>query len=133
MKYMVLMSANKQDWSELADWSQDDMQRMFQFMEDLNEEMTKNGEMLQGIGLSGPAALKTVQTKGDGEPIITDGPFPESKEILAGYWILDVASEERVLEIATRISRSPGKNGEPSNQPVEVHAIPDQDIEPLKL
>lgn len=133
MKYMVLMAANKQGWDDMSSWSKDDMQKMFQFMEDLNNELTRNGEMLQGIGLAGPSALKTVRTKDDGEPIITDGPFPETKEVLAGYWILDVASEERVLELATRISRSPGKNGEPSNTPVEVHALPSQDIDPLKL
>jgi hypothetical protein len=126
MKYMLLMQGNKQGWSEMAAWSPEDVQVMMQFMEDLNKELTDNGELVQAVGLTGPDQLKTVQVKDDGEAVITDGPYPETKEVLAGYWIVDVKDEERVIELATRISKTPGLGGQPVNQPVEVHPVPDQ-------
>jgi hypothetical protein len=64
--------------------------------------------------------MKTLRAQDDGEPIITDGPFTETKEVLAGYWVVDVASEERIREIALRISRTPGPGGRPVNQAVEI-------------
>ncbi|TDO48667.1 hypothetical protein EV643_107297 [Kribbella sp. VKM Ac-2527] len=122
MKYMLMIHSNKQGWDEMpTTWSDQDIKAMVQYMDDLNEELQAAGEWVEGRGLSGPDQMRTVQAKDDGEPIVTDGPFTETKEVLAGYWVLDVASEERLLEIATRISRAPGPGGKPANQPVEIH------------
>jgi hypothetical protein len=130
MKYMLLMQGNKDGWDKLASWAPEDVQRMMTFMDELNAELAQKGELVQAIGLAGPQHLKTVHIE-DGDVVVTDGPFPETKEVLAGYWILDVDSEERVLEIARRITQTPGPGGEPTNQPVDLHLIPDQDITPV--
>ncbi|WP_433004593.1 YciI family protein [Kribbella sp. CA-294648] len=122
MKYMLLMHSNKQDWDDMPNtWSQEDLQVMVQCMHDLNKELQDAGELVEARGLTGPDAMKTVRAQDDGEPIITDGPFSETKEVLAGYWVVDVASEERAIELAVRISRTPGPGGRPLNQAVEVH------------
>jgi len=62
-------------------------------------------------GLGGPAQATTVRARPDGEPIVTDGVFPESKEVLAGYWVVDVPSLDRAVEIAARASAAPGPGG----------------------
>ena len=122
MKYMLIIHSNKQGWDEVSTtWSEQDIIAMVQHMNDLNQELQDKGEWVEGRGLAGPDQMWTVQAMVAGEPIVTVGPFTETKEVLAGYWVLDVASEERLLEIATRISRAPGPGGKPINQPVEVH------------
>jgi hypothetical protein len=122
MKYMLLMESNKQAWDEMPKvWSHEDIKVMVQFMHDLNQELQDAGELVEARGLTGPDHMKTVRAQDDGEPIITDGPFSETKEVLAGYWVVDVASEDRAVELALRISRTPGPGGRPLNQVVEVH------------
>lgn len=122
MKYMLLMHSNKQGWDDMPNsWSQEDIKVMVQCMHDLNKELQESGELVEARGLTGPDSMKTVRAQDDGEPIITDGPFTETKEVLAGYWVVDVASEERALELALRISCTPGPGGRPLNQAVEVH------------
>lgn len=122
MKYMLLVHGNKQGWSSMADsWSQEDLVRMVKFMQELDQELRDSGELVETRGLSGPDQMKTVQAQDDGEPIVTDGPFSETKEVLAGYWVVDVASEERIIELATYISKTPGPGGKPLNQAVEIH------------
>ncbi len=122
MKYMLLMHSNKQGWDDMPKvWSQEDLKVMVECMHELNRELQESGEFVEARGLTGPDAMKTVQAQEDGEPIITDGPFTETKEVLAGYWVVDVASEERAVELALRISRTPGPGGRPLNQAVEVH------------
>ena len=122
MKYMLLMHGNTESWSTMsASWSPEDLGVMVKYMQDLDAELRSTGELVETRGLSGPDQMKTVQAQDEGEPIITDGPFSESKEVLAGYWVVDVASEERVLELATHISKTPGPGGRPLNQAVQIH------------
>jgi hypothetical protein len=122
MKYMLLMHGNKQGWSDMAaSWSHDDITNMVKFMRELDQELKDSGELVETRGLAGPEQMKTVQAQDDGETIVTDGPFGETKEVLAGYWVVDVASEERVIELATYISRTPGPGGRPVNQAIEIH------------
>jgi hypothetical protein len=122
MKYMLLMHSNKQGWDDMPNtWSQEDLKVMVNFMREFDQELRDSGELVEERGLAGPDQMKTVRAQDDGEPIITDGPFSETKEVLAGYWVVDVASEERALELALRISRTPGPGGRPLNQAVEVH------------
>ncbi|ADB33298.1 YCII-related protein [Kribbella flavida DSM 17836] len=122
MKYVLLMQATKQRWDAMPQtWSEQDVKVMVDFMHDLNEELQKSGELVEVRGLPGPDHMKTLQADENGEPIITDGPFSETKEVLAGYWVVDVATEQRALEIALKISLTPGPGGRPVNQPVEIH------------
>jgi hypothetical protein len=120
---MLLIHGNAEGWKDLDDWSQEDLRAMVGFMHGINADLSASGELLDAQGLAGPEYAKTVRASQDGEPIITDGPFSETKEVLAGFWLLEVSSEQRALEIAARISATPGPGGILINQPVEVHPI----------
>jgi hypothetical protein len=123
VKYMLLIHGNSEGWKDLDDWSREDLQAMVRFMHGINADLSASGELLDAQGLAGPEYAKTVRASQDGEPIITDGPFSETKEVLAGFWLLEVSSEQRALEIAARVSATPGPGGILINQPVEVHPI----------
>lgn len=124
MKYMLLIVANREEWSSgLTGWSPEDIQAMVRYMDDLNRELVASGELVEANGLAGPAHAKTVRARPDDGPVVTDGPYPESKEVLAGYWVVDVPTEARAIEIAARASAAPGPGGVPVNQPIEVHPV----------
>lgn len=120
---MLMMVGAKQSWDEMADWSADDIRAMIRFMHQFNDKLVDSGELVDAQGLAGPEQAKIVQAQPDGSPVVTDGPFPETKEFLAGYWIVDVDSEERAIEIAGQASASPGRGGAPAQVPVEVRPI----------
>src|SRR5215831_11426444 len=103
-------------------WPQKDLQAHIAFMIGLNQELHGAGELVLAEGLSFPDQAKLVRAGKDGLPI-TDGIFPESKEFLAGFWIVDVDSPERAYAIAARISAAPGAGGTPLNMPVELRPI----------
>ena len=100
MKYMILLFGDQATMFETR--SPEWIRSMIAFMEELNGEFRRRGEFVAGEGLVDPTQAKTVRFEG-GAPVVTDGPFAEAKESLAGYWILDV-TEDRVLEIGERIS-----------------------------
>jgi hypothetical protein len=120
---MLLIHGNADGWKDLEEWSAEDITAMVRFMTEVNADLAATGELLDAQGLAGPEHAKTVRAVQGGEPVVTDGPFSETKEVLAGFWLLDVASEQRAVEIAARISATPGPGGELINQPVEVHPI----------
>ena len=91
-------------------------------MIDLNKQLTASGELVSAEGLAGPEQAKLVRSGKDGEPI-TDGVYPESKEFLAGYWIVDVESPGQAYAIAARASAAPGPGGTPMSIPIEVRQI----------
>jgi hypothetical protein len=91
-------------------------------MRDLNRELTASGEWVDGQGLAPPGQAKLVRAGRDGAPA-TDGPFAETKEFLAGYWIVEVDSAERALALAAQISAAPGPGGAPLNMPIEVRQV----------
>ncbi|MEU9162286.1 YciI family protein [Streptomyces sp. NPDC048424] len=123
MQYMIQMNVPTAEWDAvMSSYSDEDMQAMFAHMEALNSELTSAGEWVDGQGLGGPAQVKTVRAGSDGRPQVSDGPARQG-DILAGYWVVDVKSEERALEIAARASACPGPGGKPGNDPVEVHPI----------
>ena len=99
----------------MAEWAPADIQASTAHMGAIHEELTARGELIGAEGLSGPDAAKIVTHDGVGPPVVTDGPFPESKEFLAGYWFIDVVSEERAIEIAARTSAAPGAGGKPGD------------------
>ncbi len=89
----------------------------------LNAELAANGELVEMHALTGPDLAKIVTADGAGAPVVTDGPFPEAKELLAGYQMVDVESEERALEIAAAVSAAPGPGGVPLGQQIEVRQV----------
>lgn len=122
MKYALLIHGHQNEWDALATWSRDDLRNMVNFMHELDKELTDTGELLDAQGLSGPAQARTVQAGQDGDTQVIDG-LPADKEFLIGYWLVDVTSPERAVEIAARISATPGPGGAPVNQPVELHPV----------
>ena len=92
-------------------------------MMSIHQELTANGELVGTEGLTGPEAAKIVTHDGKGAPVVTDGPFAESKEFLAGYWLVDVESEDRAIEIAAKTSAAPGPGGRPMGKEIEVRPV----------
>ena len=91
-------------------------------MLDFNRKLQASGEFVDAQGLAGPEEAKSVRARKDGTPD-TDGPFAESKEFLAGFWILDVEDSARAYQIAAQISAAPGKGGVPLNMPIEIRQV----------
>ena len=124
MKYMLLMNqGGPDDGCARTDWTPEDLQASWQHMLGIHRELTETGELLYTEGLTGPEAAKRVVHDGTGAPAVTDGPFAESKELLAGFWMVEVESEARALEIAARTSMAPGPGGRPTARPVEVRPV----------
>jgi hypothetical protein len=121
MKYILMMNTMKPGCGVPA-WPKKDLQAHIAFMMRFNKELKESGELVSAEGLSFPDQARLVRAGKDGRPI-TDGVFPESKEFLAGYWIIDAATQERAYEIAARASAAPGPGGAPLNMPIEVRPI----------
>ena len=122
MKYILMMHGNKGAWDEYTKWSKEDVQRNVEFMQRFNKELHESGVLVDTKGLALPQDAKIVRAGNGGEPV-TDGVFPESKEFLAGYWIVDVESPEQAYQIAARASAAPGPGGKPGNIPIEVRQV----------
>jgi hypothetical protein len=122
MKYMLMMNHPGKGAYQIASWPKDDIARHIQFMKSFATKLAAAGELVAAEGLSGPDQAKRVRAGGDGAPI-TDGVFPESKEFLVGYWIVDVDSPERAYRIAAEASAAPGVGGKPLNMPIEVRQV----------
>jgi hypothetical protein len=122
MKYMLLMSATKEAFEWYSKWPKEDLQKNFAFMRSFNKELKESGVLVATAGLAWPDQAKMVHGAKDGTPI-TDGVFPESKEFLAGYWIIDVENAEEAYKIAARVSLAPAPEGTPNTMPIEVREI----------
>jgi hypothetical protein len=125
MRYMLMMHAprGKTGDYQVASWKPEELQAHIGFMHSLNAELTKNGELVDVQGLDTPGQARVVRAGKNGSPAVTDGPFPETKEFLAGYWIVDVDRTERAYEIAAKVSLAPGPGGAPLIIPVEVRQV----------
>ena len=126
MKFMLMMHAPRAGWQDagIGTWPPADIQAHIGFMVRFNKELTANGELVDAQGLALPNEARIVRAAPkSGEPVVTDGPYPEAKEFLAGFWIVDVESTERAYQLAARISAAPGKGGEPLNMPVEMRQV----------
>jgi hypothetical protein len=121
MKYILMMNTMKAGRG-VPGWPQKDLRAHIAYMVALNKDLHESGDLVSAEGLSFPDQAKLVRAVKDGVPI-TDGIFPESKEFLAGYWIVDVDSPERAYEIAARASAAPGPGGAPLNMPIEVRPV----------
>lgn len=122
MKYMLLMNATKSDLASFGTLSPDDIQKHVGFMFELNASLKASGELLLAEGLTMPNEAKLVRAR-EGGPPVTDGPFPETKEFLAGFWLLECKSLDRAVEIASKISAAPGRGGVPMNFAVELRPV----------
>jgi hypothetical protein len=135
MKFMLMMNAPYGTGDDIrtnteaglawgvAEWPPDDVKAMIDFMIRFKQELSDAGELVGAEGLAPPGQARVVRAGKGGAPEVTDGPFPEAKEFLAGYWIVDVESPERAYALAARASASPGPGGAPLNMPIEVREV----------
>jgi hypothetical protein len=121
MKYILMMNTMPAG-SEGLDWPKTALQNHISYMMEMNKELTACGELADAQGLAFPDQAKIVRAGKTGEPV-TDGVFPESKEFLAGFWIVDVDSLDRACAIAAKASAAPGPDGTPLNMPIEVRQM----------
>jgi hypothetical protein len=121
---MLMMNAPRGagDWGA-SSWSPEDLKAHIGFMHDLNQERSAAGELVGAEGLAPPGEAKLVRAGKSGAPPATDGVFPETKEFLAGFWIVEVDRPERAYEIAARASSAPGPGGKPLVIPIEVRQV----------
>ena len=124
MRYMLMMHAPRAAGGyQVEGWSPDDFTAHIAFMHDFNAELTRAGELVGAEGLASPGEARVVRAGKDGAPVVTDGPFAEAKEFLAGYWIVEVDTPERAHALAARASAAPGPGGAPLNMPIEVRQV----------
>ncbi|MEU0191864.1 YciI family protein [Streptomyces afghaniensis] len=132
MKYLVMVQGTQADYEAMRGrssanspaWSEEELQAMFAYMGAINDDLSETGEFVDGQGLAEPAQTRHVTLGDDGKAVITDGPYSETKELLAGYWVLECESLERVTEIAERVARCPQPAGAP-DYPVVIRPIMD--------
>jgi hypothetical protein len=107
-------------------WDPADIKAHMAYYQALNAELTESGELVGGEALVGGESAKIVRSDGKSAPVVTDGPYAEAKEQLAGFQIIDVESIERAIEIAARVSAVPGPGGVPLQQPIEIRQVMDE-------
>ncbi len=124
MRYMLMMNApaGTGDY-QITQWSPESLKAHIAFMHDYNRALSEAGEWVDAQGLAQPGDAKLVRAGKNGAPPVTDGVFPESKEFLAGYWIVEVDTPERAFELAAKASAAPGPDGSPLNMPIEVRQV----------
>src|SRR5437868_1194194 len=122
MKYILMMHGTKDAWDEYARWRKEDLQRNIEFMQVFNKQLYDSAVLVETKGLALPQEARIVRAGDHGEPV-TDGVFPEAKEFLAGYWVIDVESPEQAYQIAARASAAPGPGGKRGSIPIEVRQI----------
>lgn len=121
MKFMLHMNVPGGPY-QMPGWSPADMKAMVAFMNQFNAGLKAQGKLVLAEGLVGPDQARLVRAGADGQPIVTDGPFAETKEFIAGFWIIEAANEGEAYAIAAQVSACPGPGGLPLNMPIEVRA-----------
>jgi hypothetical protein len=124
MKFMLMMNASrgKGDWG-VVNWPPEDFKAHINFMKQFAKDLKEAGELVGAEGLASPGEARIVRAGKNGAPEVTDGPFAEAKEFLAGYWIVDVESPQQAYAIAARASAAPGPGGVPLKIPIEVRQV----------
>jgi len=110
MKYIILTFGSQEDYAEMASWKPEDFAAMGEFMQKFTDELVESGELVDTRGLSAPVHTRRVRLQ-NGVPVVTDGPYAEAQEVLAGYWVVDCESFDRATEIAARLSGCPTPGG----------------------
>ncbi len=131
MKYMILTYGSQQDYDSMAGkatdrpaWSAEDVAAMGAFMESFNKDLVESGELVDTRGLTAPVHTRRVQLR-SGVPVVTDGPYAETQEVLAGYWIVECESFDRATAIAARLSNCPSPGGVYDDSVADVRPIAD--------
>ena len=124
MKFMMMMNMPRGTGDyQINQWTPEAFNAHIQFMKDLNRDLKKSGELVDAQGLTPPGQAQIVRVNAAGAPIVSDGPFAETKEFLAGFWIIEVDRRERAYEIAARASSAPGPDGKPLVIPIELREV----------
>jgi hypothetical protein len=124
MKFMMMMNMPRGTGDyQINEWTPEAINAHIRFMKDLNRDLQKSGEFVDAQGLAPPGNARIVKVGAGGAPIVSDGPFAESKEFLAGFWIIEVDRPERAHEIAARASSAPGPDGKPLVIPIELREV----------
>jgi len=125
MRFMLLQNYGgvEADCAPMDKWSPEEVRAHIEFQQTLNHRLEELGELIDAQGLAGPDQARIVVSDGTSAPLVTDGPFPESKELLAGYRIVEVDTPERAVEIAAEISAAPGQGGAAIRQRIEVREV----------
>ena len=132
MKYMILVYGSQRDYDSMAGqavegtpaWSGGDFAALGAFMESFAKDLAESGELVDTRGLTAPAHARRIRLR-DGVPVVTDGPYPESEEVLAGYWIVECDSFDRATQIAATLAACPGPKSLDGREVVEVRPILD--------
>lgn len=122
MKYMVMMHTPRGGAYEIYSWPKADIEAHMAYFLALNKKLSEAGELVAVQALAEPGGAKIVRAGKDGAPI-TDGVFPEAKEFLAGFWMIDVDSPERACAIAAEASAAPGPGGAPLYMAIELRQV----------
>ena len=122
MKYLLMMNSTKAGVDHYKKWPEKAVQAHFAYLNALNQELKESGEFVATQPLAAPDEAKVVRAGNGGVPV-TDGVFPEAKEFLLGFWIVDVESAQRAYEIAAQLAEGPAPGGVPTNLPIEVRQI----------
>jgi hypothetical protein len=123
MKFMLIMQVTRSGWESLASWKPEEFHAHIRFMKDLVRELTQSGELVLAEGLDMPANARIVRASRPDAPEVSDGPFAETKEFLAGFWIVECETLERACAIAAKASTAPGPGGTPMRIPIEVRQV----------
>ena len=131
MKYMILVYGSQQNYDAMAgksaehpELTPEDFAPMYAFMQSFNNELAESGELVDTRGLDAPVHTRRVQLR-DGVPFVTDGPYAETQEVLAGYWVVECDSFDRATEIAARLSQCPSPGGIFDGEVADVRPIDD--------
>jgi len=132
MKYMILLYGSQQDYDALTGkqapgkpaWGAQDFAAMGAFMAEFTNGLAEAGELVETRGLTAPVHARRIVLT-DGVPVVTDGPYAETQEVLAGYWVVDCESFDRATQIAARLSNCPGPAGAAANAVIDVRPVAD--------
>lgn len=130
MKYMIMLYASQREYDLMAGkltddpaWDPGKVQAMHEFMGKWNQELVESGEFVDAQGLAAPVHTRRLRGLSGGVPVVTDGPYPETQEVLAGYTIVECDSFDRATEIAARITDCPNPAGDDSESYIDVRPI----------
>src|SRR5499427_2500887 len=130
MKYLILMSGTQQDYDGMAGhagaglptWSAAEFAAMGEFMESFGKDLAESGELVDAQGLTAPVHTRRIRLRA-GVPVVTDGPYAETEEVLAGYWLVECDSFDRATEIAARLTNCPGPDHVRERAYVDVRPV----------
>lgn len=131
MKFMLMMRYEGGTGCDvpMGQWPAADIEAHIRFHLELDRQLTDSGELVLAEGLAAPQSAKIVTANGHTAPVVSGWPLSRPREFLAGFWIVDVADEERALQIAALASAAPALGGEPIQQRIEVRALAEPPIE----